>query len=318
MPRVVKKFDSRMIEPWAFVAPALIIVLIFYFLPMILTIYTSFTPLRNWNISRYAHQIVGWRNYQRLLHAILNDPSVRAVFLTTFVFVSVTLTVNVLGGLLLALLNFFLGKKSSSLINTIWLLPRMAPIAVYALVWYYFFHGSKMGTLNSLLLKIGVISQPISFGQEFLPLGPWSVIVFVNGLVGVSFGLIVLSSAINSIPSEYLIAARVDGATDWQICRRVLIPQIKWHLMYVTTWQLLSLLTSYAHTYLLVSWKLVNKTYASPWALYVYDLAFTGVFDQGLAAAAGTVLVIVGGFLGWFTLKILGFDKLMGQPRGDL
>ncbi|WP_461768076.1 carbohydrate ABC transporter permease [Pseudothermotoga sp.] len=305
-------------ELWAFLAPALIVVIVFYLIPLILTIYTSFTPLRNWNIHRYATRIIGFYNYQKLFHAILNDPSVRAVFLTTGIFVGCTLLVNVLGGLILAILTFFAGKTAGPVASTIWLLPRMSPIAVYGLVWYYFFHGSSVGTLNSLLMKLGFIHRPMAWGQDFIPYGPWGVIVFVNGLVGVSFGMIVLSSAIKSIPGEFVIAARVDGATDWQICKKVLIPQIRWHIMYVTTWQLLSLLTSYAHTYLLVSWRLVNKSYGTPLALYVYDLAFTGVFDQGFAAAAGTILVIVGGLLGWMTLRILGFGKLMIEPRGDI
>jgi inositol-phosphate transport system permease protein len=315
---MIKEGTSRKWELWAFLAPALVVVVIFYVVPLILTVYTSFTPIRNWNIQRYATKWIGLYNYQKLFHAIANDPSVRTVFLTTIVFVGCTLLVNVLGGLILALLTFFVGKRTNSVASTIWLLPRMSPIAVYGLVWYYFFHGSGIGTLNSLFLKLGLIDKPIAWGQAFIPYGPWSVIIFVNGLVGVSFGMIVLSSAIKSIPSEFVIAARVDGATDWQICKRILIPQIKWHIMYVTTWQLLSLLTSYAHTYLLVSWRLVNKTYGTPWALYVYDLAFTGVFDQGLAAAAGTLLVLVGGLLGFMTLRILGFGKLMAEPRGDI
>ncbi len=312
------KDSKRSLELWAFLVPALLILVVFYFLPTILTIFISFTPLRNWNIDRYARIFAGWRNYYRLFYAIQNDPSVRAVFLTTAVFVPVTLAINVLGGLALALINFFVGKRSNALINTIWLLPRMTPIAVYSLVWYYFFHGSEIGTLNSILIKLGIIHRAVSWGQEFLPYGAWSVIIFVNGLVGVSFGMIVLSSAVKSIPTEHIIAARVDGATDWQLCRRILIPQIRWHIMYVATWQLLSLLTSYAHTYLLVSWRLVDKSYGTPWALYVYELAFTGVFDQGLAAASGVFLVIVGAILGWLTLKILGFNKLVTEPRGDL
>ncbi len=309
---------KRQLELWGFLAPALFILAMFYFLPTVLTIYVSFTPLRNWNIHRYAQVLVGWRNYYKLFYAIRNDPSVKAVFMTTGIFVLVTLLINVLGGLVLALTSFFVTKRSSSIIQTIWLLPRMAPIAVYSLAWYYFFHGSKIGTLNSVLSRLGFIQRTISWGQEFLPYGAWSVIIFVNGLVGVSFGMIVLSSAINSIPSEYIIAARVDGATDWQLCRRILIPQIRWHIMYVTTWQLLSLLTSYAHTYLLVSWRLVDKSYGTPWALYIYELAFTGTFDQGFAAAAGVLLVIIGAVLGWITLKILGFEKLIIEPRGDL
>ncbi len=305
-------------EALFFLIPALIIVFLFFILPVILSVYISFTPLKNWNIGKYLGEIVGFNNYYRFFYMIQHDPGTRSVFLTTIVFIAVTLTINVLGGLFLALATFFVYEKASAFIRTLWLLPRMAPIAVYSLVWYYFFHASRIGTLNSILLSIGLIDKPIDIGQKIIPWGPWSIIIFVNGLVGVSFGMIVFTSAINNIPKELVIAARVDGATNWQISRRILIPLMKWHILYVTTWQLLSLLTTYAHIFLLVKWNLVHRDYGTTWSLYIYNAAFTGTFDQGLAAAAGVILVVIGGVLGWITLKILGFDRMITRPRGDI
>ncbi|MFA4641184.1 carbohydrate ABC transporter permease [Pyrococcus kukulkanii] len=301
-----------------FLFPMVFMVVLFYLIPLVLTVYISFTGMRNWNVDKYLHQVVGLYNYERLIHMFKYDPTFKAVILTTIVFVLITLIINVFGGLGLALGTFFMSEKPASAFRLLWLLPRMSPIAVYSLVWYYFFHGSSIGTLNSVLMKLGVINQPIPWGQ-IVPWGAWSVIIFVNGLVGVSFGMIVFTSALNQIPKELVIAARVDGASAWEISRRILLPLMKWHFLYVLTWQFLSLLTTYPHLFLLVEWDLVDRDYGTTLALYVFNTAFgRGEQDQGLAAAAAVILSILGIIGGFITLKVLQFEKMIKKPRGDL
>ena len=129
---------KKIYEPLFFNLPALIIIIIFYILPVILSIYISFTPLKNWNLDKYLGEIIGFKNYERFFHMLQHDPIIRGVFLTTIAFVGLTLVFNVVGGLLLALSTYFITEKVSSPLRTLWLLPRMAPIAVYSLVWYYF------------------------------------------------------------------------------------------------------------------------------------------------------------------------------------
>ena len=300
-----------------FLSPMVLMVFLFYLVPLVMTVYISMTKMRNWNVARYLGEFVGLYNYQRLFYMFQHDPTFKAVVLTTVVFVGITLMINVFGGLALALATFFIEEKTASSYRLLWLLPRMSPIAVYSLVWYYFFHGSEIGTLNSILMHLGVISEPLPWGQ-ITPWGAWSIIIFVNGLVGVSFGMIVFTSALNQIPRELVIAARVDGASSWQISRRILIPMMKWHLLYVLTWQFLSLLTTYPHLFLLVQWDLVNRDYGTTLALYVFNTAFgRGEQDQGLAAAAAVILSILGIIGGFVTLKVLKFERMMKKPRGD-
>jgi len=300
-----------------FLSPMLLMVFLFYLVPLVMTIYISMTRMRNWNVERYLTDFVGLYNYHRLFYMFQHDPTFKAVIMTTIVFVGITLIINVFGGLALALATFFIDEKSASFYRLLWLLPRMSPIAVYSLVWYYFFHGSEIGTLNSFLMHLGLISQPIPWGQ-IVPWGAWSVIIFVNGLVGVSFGMVVFTSALNQIPKELIIAARVDGASSWQISRRILIPMMRWHLLYVLTWQFLSLLTTYPHLFLLVEWDLVNRDYGTTLALYVFNTAFgRGEQDQGLAAAAAVILSVIGIIGGFVTLKVLKFERMMKKPRGD-
>jgi len=318
----LKGFLGRRRHLVFFLAPALTLITIFYLVPLILSIYISLTPLKYWQLNKYltdlSHPL---ENYYRLFYLVTHHPDISKVVITTVVFTGLTLVVNVLGGLLLALATYLMEEKFSLFYRTLWLLPRMTPIAVYSLLWYYFFHGSRFGILNSILLSLGVIHKPVWWGvdEKLLPWGAWMILVYVNGLVGVSFGMIIFYSALRSIPREQVMAARVDGATTTQLIRYILVPSIKWHIVFVTVWELLSLLTTYAHIFLLVEWGLIDKWWGTTWALFVFNTAFTAqALDQGLAAAAATVLVAIGLILGLITLKLMGFKELMVEPRGEL
>lgn len=303
-----------------FLGPALFIVILFYIIPLFLTIYISFTPMKNWNVQRYLQEFVGLANYFRLFHLIQYDPDMQAIVSTTLVFITITLAINVLGGLVLALATYFIDEKVSTTYQTLWLLPRMTPVAVYSLLWYYFFHGTGIGILNNILMGLGLIDQPIALGKDpnFLPWGAWAIIIFVNGLVGVSFGMLIFFSAFKSIPRELIIAARVDGASTLRLIRHVMIPLIKWHITFVTVWQLLSLLTTFAHLFLLVEWRVVDSSYGQTWSLFVFRTAFATVKDQGLAAAAASILSVIGIALGLVALKVLGYKKMILEPKGDI
>ncbi len=303
-----------------FLGPALIIVILFYIIPLFLTVYISFTPMKNWNVQKYLQEFIGLANYLRLFHLIQYDPDMQAIVNTTLVFIAITLAINVLGGLVLALATYFIDERVSTTYQTLWLLPRMTPVAVYSLLWYYFFHGTGIGILNNILMGLGLTDHPIALGKDpnFLPWGAWAIIIFVNGLVGVSFGMLIFFSAFKSIPRELIIAARVDGASTLRLIRHVMIPMIKWHITFVTVWQLLSLLTTFAHLFLLVEWRVVDSSYGQTWSLFVFRTAFSTVKDQGLAAAAASILSVIGIALGLVALKVLGYKKMILEPKGDI
>jgi len=303
-----------------FLLPMILLVGVFYIAPLIVTTWISFTPMTNWKVSTDLTKFVGLENYRNLLYLVQNDPTMGLVLKTTLVFVTFTLVVNVLGGLALALATYIIEERISLGFRLLWLLPRMTPLAVFGLLWYYFFYGSEQGTLNAFLLRLGLIQEPISLGTDpqFFPWGPWSIIIFVNGIVGVSYGMIIFYSAFRNIPRELIVAAKVDGATTLQIIRHILIPMVRWHIVFVTVWQLLSLVTSYMHLFVLVEWRIVDRFHGMTWALFVFDQAFGDVKNQGLAAAAAVILVIVGSILGLITLRIMRFSQLVTQPKGDI
>ena len=63
----------------------------------------------------------------------------------------------------------------------------------------------------------------------------------------------------------------------------------------------------------------MDEFWGSNWALYVFNTAFSeGVSDQGLAAAAATILVAIGAALGVVALKLMRFEQMMAEPRGEI
>ncbi len=314
------RIGHRLSNAFFFLLPGLLLVGAFYILPLIITTWVSFTPLTDWKVREQLTEFIGLENYRNLWQYVTMNPVGEKVLKTTVVFVSLTLVVNVLGGLLLAIATYVIEERVSLGFRLLWLLPRMTPLAVFGLLWFYFFYGSEQGTLNAFLLRLGLIDRPRSWGTdpELYPWGPWLIAVFVNGIVGVSYGMVIFYSAFRNIPRELIIAAKVDGATTWQIIRHILVPMVRWHLVFVTVWQLLSLVTSYMHLFVLTEWRVIDKTYGTTWALMVFQQAFGTIKNQGFAAAAAVVLVIIGGVLGLVTLRIMRFHEMVTRPRGDL
>src|SRR5690606_22884560 len=101
------------------------------------------------------------------------------------------------------------------------------------------------GLLNSLVVAAG--GRPVNWIAQY----PMATIVIANGIIGVSFGMIIFYSAIKSIPREFIWAAEADGASWLQQVRHVTLPLIRWPLLFVTAYQTLSLLTSYEYILIL-------------------------------------------------------------------
>ena len=123
----------------------------------------------------------------------------------------------------------------------------------------------------------------------------WTVIILVNGFIGASFGMILFSGALRSIPMQQLWASEVDGASRWQQVRRIILPQLRWPILFVTSYQTLSLLTSYQEIWLTTNGGPGSTT--TVWALEAFKTAlfnYSGNFYYGLGAAMALILVTVG------------------------
>ena len=298
----------RRSKSWVgFLAPAAILIAIFFLLPVVITIGLTFTNMSSMT-GFSGWRWVGFENYSRLL----KNPETPERALTTLRYVIFTLTFfNVGMGLLIALVTFHLPKRSGVLFRSLWLLPRLTPSVVYLMMWRIIAADAPFGILNQLVM--------VPLGMEttnWIPEMAFLFIVLTNGYVGASFSMIIFTSAIEAIPKDIMVSSLVDGATLRQRVRYIVLPHLVWPLLFVTAYQTLSLLTSYEQIMLLTGGNFGTEV----WALWAYNRAlnnYWGNFQYAFGAALSTVLVIIGLALSIFYFRVFRFQELIREPRID-
>lgn len=242
---------------------------------------------------------------------LANRPDTRRILVNTLIYVAGTLTFNVGVGLFLAITTFYLPKRLGSVFSAIWLLPRITPVVLYAVLWQWFTWES--GFVYMLADALGLPAYNYMKGGIT---SAWVIMILSNGFVGASFGMILFSGALRAIPVQQLWASEVDGASRWQQIRRIILPQLRWPILFVTSYQTLSLLSSYELIWLTTNGGPGNTT--TVWALDAFKTAlfsYSGEFKYGLGAAMALVLVVVGLFLSILYLILFKFDDLVGRPK---
>lgn len=249
-----------------------------------------------------------WRwstsNYSEML---ASDFSVKILANTAF-YVFFTLLFNVGFALLLALATFYMPSGQSKFFRALWLIPRISPSVIYVMLWKWFtFDG---GFMSYILGFFGV--APENWLNEF----PWTFVILANGFVGASMGMIIFASAMVAIPSDVLHAAEVDGAYPWQQIRRIILPLMAWPILFITSYQTLSLMTSFEYILLLTDGGPGFFT-TETWALNAYHTALSNYYGNlryGFGATLAVVLVVVGIVLSLLYLRIFDFKKLVTEP----
>jgi multiple sugar transport system permease protein len=162
----------------------------------------TFTPMRNWA-------------------SLMSDQALAAVGANTLIFVVVAVAVEMLLGLGLALLVGSMGR-GKGLLRTLMIIPILVPpVAIGSMFKLMFNHD--FGLFNQALSVLGV--APVSWlGSTSLAL--LSVII-VDVWHWVPFIFLILFAAVEGLPREVLEAGRVDGATRWQLLRRVTLPLLR-------------------------------------------------------------------------------------------
>ena len=293
--------------PLLFLSPATILVFLFFFLPVLLTIFISMTDMSTATFGQFNW--VGLTNYVKMAKFRWT----KVILKNTAIYVFFTLTLfNVGLGLVIALVTTHMERRVGFFFRTLWLLPRITPSVVYVMMWRWIAADTPYGILNQHVLgPLGV--RP----RDWVTAAPWVMVILVNGFIGASFGMIIFTSAIESIPKDYTRAARVDGASTWQSIRYVIIPMIKWPLLFVTTYQTLSLLTSFEQILLLTDGG-PGRYGTEVWALNAYHRAlanYWGNIQFGYGAALASVLVVIGIIMSFVYLRVFQFGSLVQEPR---
>ena len=199
--------------PYLFLAPAVAVMAVALLYPIGYMIYASFL---DWSPSQRIAEAdwVGLRNYVNLLA----DAAFRESFWVTLRFAALVVTVEMVLGVGLALL-LDRELRGMTLLRTVFILPMMIAPIVVGLMWRYMYHPT-VGSFNRLLKDLGLPPAP------WLSDGDWAFasVVIADIWQWTPFIFILALAALQSLPRSAMEAARIDGATGWQMIWHIKLP----------------------------------------------------------------------------------------------
>ncbi|MFJ9036518.1 carbohydrate ABC transporter permease [Streptomyces sp. NPDC102406] len=280
----------RRLRAWATRAPllpALVFMIIVTQLPFVATLVIS---LFDWNaLYPDARHFTWFGNYAE----VLTDPDLRRSVLTTIVLTVTVVVVSLLAGLGLALLldRRFRGR---GLVRTLLIAPFLVVPVAAALLWKHVLYNPEYGLLNGLLHYVG---------------GPQPDWISHNPLIAVEVSLIwqwtpfmmlILLAGLQSRSPELIEAARMDGAGPWQVFRHLTLPHLRRYLELGALLGSIYIVQNFDAVFTLTSGGL--GTANLPYTVYQ---SFYQAHENGLASAAGVLVVIGSIIIATFALRVV-------------
>jgi alpha-glucoside transport system permease protein len=235
MNRAVELLPERYregVRPWVFVGPALVILSVFLIYPVINTILLSLKDSQ-------GNEFIGLGNYA---FVFTDDSMLRAIRNTAGWVVLVPLVAVSIGLVFATLVDRL--RRGEAVAKSLIFLPMAISFVGASVTWrlVYSFRpegfGSNIGLLNGIMQAFG--QEPVSW----LDTQPWNNLLLMVIMIWMQtgFAMVVLSAAIKSIPDEIIEAARIDGASEMQVFRRITVPMILPTIAVVTTYMVINAL----------------------------------------------------------------------------
>lgn len=253
----------------------------------------------------------GWTWTSENFSLLFELPSTWRYAFNSAFYVTCTLLVSVGLALFLAIATFYLPQALANFFRSVWFLPRILPPVMFVLMWTWFTWDN--GFIATVTGWFGIPPQNWMMQTS---VHAWTVVILINGFVGASLGMILFSSAIKAIPTSMLYAAEVDGANRWQQVRYIILPQMRWPILFYTCYQTLSLLTSFE--YILLATNGGPGSATETWSLAAFNIALSnygGNLQYGLGSAFALILVLIGIVLSLAYLRLFNFKDLVSKPR---
>jgi multiple sugar transport system permease protein len=261
--------------------PALLLLALTVLYPLARGIYLSFHAYSL--VNPMGNGFVGFDNYRTLL----GSQTYRNVWATTIVFVAASVTGQFLLGFLTALVLNNQDLKRPGLFRGLLLVPWIVPTVVTSLLWKWIFN-QQYGIFNYVLAQAGIISGFKAWiGDPDLAM--FSV-VLANVWKGFPFHMIILLAALQTVPSDVIEAATIDGATTFQRFRHIVLPYLRYIIMIDLLISIIWTFQNFTLIWTMTEGGPVDAT--TTLAINIYRTAFQA-FDMGLGAAIGTLWLLV-------------------------
>ena len=273
----------------AFFGPALVLLTLFLFIPIILTLVFSFTDF--FTLDPQATKFVGLENYTRLF----KDELFGKAFLNTIKFTIIVVPLQMGGALLLAMgINKVTHCKKY--FKVAFFIPVVMSLAVVSTLWMQLYNPD--GLINTILNNLGIASQPFIHSKE----QALQSISIMSIWQGMGYQMIIFLGALQAISPSLYEAAEIDSASSWKTFVNVTLPELKPITVYV-------LLTITIGAFKLVVQPMVMTGGGPAFSTYsmVYYIYETGTvnWDMGYASAMSIIFAILvialAGIQNWLT-----------------
>jgi multiple sugar transport system permease protein len=303
-PRRPKNFVSRVLTPYAMLAPGILLFLLFMAAPIVYTLILSFqkTHVSGLGLGSGARKQVfaGLENYA----SSLSDPEFLASVLRVLLYGLILIPVMLGLALLFALLLDSRRTRGTSFSRTAIFLPYAVPAVISSLLWG-FLYLPGVSPFYYVFDKLGW-----NVGSVLAP----NVVIFAIANIalwgGVGFNMIVMYTSLKAVPSEIYEAAKLDGCSEVQIAWRIKIPIIAPAIVMTSLFSMIATLQVFAEPTTL---RPLTNSLSTSWSplMLVYRDAFTR--NDVYSAAATSIVIAAATFIISFLFLRVVQKRAFGQ-----
>lgn len=278
---------QKPLTPWLYLLPALIVMTTFIVYPGFNTFYLSIRNNDNtgWAGTRCMDGQPCWGIFENYRYA-LTSTIMQTAFLNNLKWIVLMVSGTVALGLLIAVLADRV--KYESLAKSIIFLPMAISFVGAGVIWKFVYnYGTtqvQIGLLNAIITGLG--GEPVSWLTE--PRINTIALIVVGIWMWTGFCMTILAAALKGVSVEILEAARVDGANEWQVFWKIMIPQILPTITVVVTTMIINVLKIFDIVYVMTGGNYGTEVIANRMYIEMYKN-----YDPGRASAIAVLLIIV-------------------------
>ena len=271
------------ISPWIFLLPALVFFVGYQIYPIFRVIWISFTDFEF--LSNDPAKWVGFRNYVEALNDPLMWKSLWRATLFTIMFLPGTI---ILPLLLAVLVDKVTQPRLGTFYRVVLLIPAVIPSTLVFVLWKWMYNY-QVGPINHFLVDVlgifTVYDAPQWLGGTPLTL---PAIAIMEWWWGLGYHTIFFLAGLAAIPKDLPEAARIDGASEWQVFWHVILPRLAPIMMILVVLRFGTAMAVIDEYLIFGGFNRDTPTYT--WTIFMYDQAFKlGLWRQGFAAAIGMI-----------------------------
>jgi multiple sugar transport system permease protein len=288
---------KKMIPGYLFILPAVLIISIFVFMPIVASLFLSFTQ---YNVLQ-PPKWVGLNNYYRL---IFEDRLFWIAVRNTLMYVAGTVPIGVALSLLLAVwVDSVKLRFMKYLFRTIYFLPTITAIVAISVVWKWLYAGGTYGLINFVLVKMGI--PPVDWLTNPKTTLPAIMLMSIWG--GIGYNFIIFLAGLQGIPRTIYEAAEIDGASGLRNFWHITLPLLRPAIVFVVLMSVIGSFQVFDQVYILTQGtEYVGGVLHSALTIvtYLYERGFER-FEMGYASAIAYMLFLLIFVLTLTNLKFL-------------